>query len=178
MNSETRILFAKSALELAWLYYDLARHLIESKQYEYGRHYAMQCVRVADAIGNEVWAINGTALIIKVYVNLRNRNEAKDSTLAAIDRSTKIYYKQKYELMSYFTRVLDFVEELDFDDIAFGNAMAQRERDILKLIKDRDIQAKVDVLFKKLERIPEHRRVALMPGASHKRSQKPLSAVS
>lgn len=103
-KTENRLQQAEIAEELPYLYHELSRYHAELKKYEMARVYARKCISEGYKVKNLYWVVNAMLLIAKVYIQQRNRNDAKSQVIEALKLSEKMDKKL----------LTDFLEKVRF----------------------------------------------------------------
>lgn len=107
-KTEDRLKKADNSEELAWLYHELSRYHLETKQFEIARVYARKCISEGFRINNLNWVINAMMHMARVYIQQHNRNDAKTEVAEALALSKKMNnprleeYLEKVSLYALF----------------------------------------------------------------------------
>ncbi|XP_015188348.1 PREDICTED: tetratricopeptide repeat protein 25-like [Polistes dominula] len=156
-----RLALASEPLELAWLFHDFSKFLIQLGRYDLARYYAKKSRDSAIEAKCEQWVLNANHMTMLVELSQNNRNEAKEDAVAAIAISKKLGIDF---LVDFYTRISNILDELDFDRlIATTDGIAFRQQLILELMPE-EMKTQVDFLFRSMDVVPAKRRLSVMPG--------------
>ncbi|KAK2575619.1 hypothetical protein KPH14_011323 [Odynerus spinipes] len=156
-----RLAMASEPLELAWLFHDFAKFLIDIGRHELARYYAKKARDSAIEAKSEQWILNATHMAMLVEICQNNRNEAKEAALAAIASSKKLGIDY---LVDFYTRALEIIDEVDMERMMIStDGIAARQKVILDLMPE-ELKTEVDFLFRSMEVVPAKRRLSVMPG--------------
>ncbi|KAI4487274.1 hypothetical protein M0804_005423 [Polistes exclamans] len=156
-----RLAMASEPLELAWLFHDFSKFLIQLGRYDLARYYAKKSRDSAIEAKNEQWILNATHMTMLVEFSQNNRNDAKEAAVAAIATAKKLGIDY---LVDFYTRALNIVDELDLERMTITtDSIAARQKLILELMPE-ELKNNVDFLFRSMEVVPAKRRLSVMPG--------------
>ncbi|XP_046823294.1 outer dynein arm-docking complex subunit 4-like isoform X1 [Vespa crabro] len=156
-----RLSVASEPLELAWLFHDFSKFLIEIYRFDLARYYAKKARDSAVEAKCEQWILNASHMMMLVEICQNNRNEAKEAAINAIASAKKLGIDY---LVDFYFRTLNIIDEVDFERLMITtDGIGIRQRIILELMPD-ELKNDVDFLFRSMEVVPAKRRLSVMPG--------------
>ncbi|CAL7949525.1 unnamed protein product [Xylocopa violacea] len=155
-----RLAMASEPLELAWLFHELCKHLIDIRRYDLARFYGKKARDMGEQAGNEQWMLNCQHLSIRIEVSQNYRNEAKEAALLALSSSKKLGLEF---LVDFYKSAIEIIDDMDIEKLLDYDPIAVRQQLILNLMPD-DKKAEVDFLWRRMEAVPAKRRLSVMPG--------------
>ncbi|CAD1473774.1 unnamed protein product [Heterotrigona itama] len=159
-NYRRRLAMASEPLELAWLFHELSRYLIDIRRYDLARFYSKKARDMGQEAGNEQWMLNCQHLFIRIEINQNYRNEAKEAALLALSSSKKLGLDF---LVDFYKNAIEVIDDMDMEKLLAFDAIAVRQQLILNLMPD-DMKAEVDFLWRRMDAVPADRRLSVMPG--------------
>ncbi|KAG5332863.1 TTC25 protein, partial [Acromyrmex heyeri] len=182
---QRRLAMASVPLELAWLYHEFCKFLINIRRFDLARFYAKKGQDMAQEANCDQWALNIDHLMLRTEIYQNNRNEARDIALLTLANARKlnidclirkpirndiailcILHSRVFNsriglIIDFYERAVKMVDEIelngDFDDIA------ARQQLILKLMP-KEMKGEVDFLWRRMDVVPAKRRLSVMPG--------------
>lgn len=151
---------ASEPLELAWLFHELSKHLIDIRRYDLARFYGKKARDMGEAAGSEQWMLNCQHLFLRIEISQNYRNEAKEAALLAMSSSKKLGLNF---LVDFYKDAIGIIEDMDMEKLLAFDAIAARQQLILNLMPD-EMKAEVDFLWRRMEAVPAKRRISVMPG--------------
>lgn len=85
-----RLSVASEPMELAWLFHDFSKFLIEISRFDLARYYAKKSRDSAIEAQCEQWILNASHMMMLVEICQNNRNEAKEAAANAIVSAKKL----------------------------------------------------------------------------------------
>ncbi|XP_018357039.1 PREDICTED: uncharacterized protein LOC108757136 [Trachymyrmex septentrionalis] len=153
-----RLAMASVSLELAWLYHEFCKFLIDIHRFDLARFFAKKGQDMAREANCDQWVLNIEHLMLRIEIYQNNRNEARDSALLTLAHARKLNIDC---LIDFYERVVRIVDEMDverdFDDIT------ARQQLILELMP-KEMKGDVDFLWRRMNVVPAKRRFSVMPG--------------
>lgn len=155
-----RLAMASEPLELAWLFHELCKYLIDIRRYDLARFYGKKARDMGQEAQNEQWMLNSQHLFIRIEICQNYRNEAKEAALIALASSKKLGLDF---LVDFYKRAVEIIDDIDMEKLLAFDAIAARQQLILNLMPE-DMKAEVDFLWRRMEAVPAKRRMSVMPG--------------
>ncbi|XP_031365354.1 tetratricopeptide repeat protein 25-like [Apis dorsata] len=155
-----RLAMASEPLELAWLFHELCKYLIDIRRYDLARFYGKKARDMGQEAQNEQWMLNSQHLFIRIEICQNYRNEAKEAALIALASSKKLGLDF---LVDFYKRAVEIIDDIDMEKLLAFDAIAARQQLILNLMPE-DMKAEVDFLWRRMEAVPAKRRISVMPG--------------
>ncbi|KZC06271.1 PREDICTED: tetratricopeptide repeat protein 25-like [Dufourea novaeangliae] len=155
-----RLAMASEPLELAWLFHELCKFLIDIRRYDLARFYGKKAHVASEIANSEQWVLNVHHLILRIEISQNYRNEAKEAAVLAIGSAKKLGLDF---LVDFYIRMLDMIDETDMEKMSDQDPIATRQQLILDLMPD-DMKPEVDYLWRTMETVPAKRRLSVMPG--------------
>jgi len=81
---------ASMPLELAWLYHEFCKFLIEIHRFDLARFYAKKGQDMAQEANCDQWVLNMDHLMLRIEIYQNNRNEARDMALLTLAHARKL----------------------------------------------------------------------------------------
>lgn len=82
--AEKRLVKARYAEEVTWLFFELATYHLELDHVELAIVYARKCINTALRINNHNWVVCAKMLIARVNIHQHNRNDARVEVTEAL----------------------------------------------------------------------------------------------
>ncbi|XP_076234957.1 outer dynein arm-docking complex subunit 4 [Calliopsis andreniformis] len=155
-----RLAMATETLELAWLYHELCKYLIQIRRYDLARFYCKRAVDMGEEAASEQWILNSYHLLLRIEVSQNYRNEAKEAALLALSSAKNLGLDF---LVDFYNNTLEIIEGLDVEKMLSFDAISARQQLILDLMPE-DMKPEVDFLWRRMEAVPAKRRLSVMPG--------------
>nr|XP_003707436.1 PREDICTED: tetratricopeptide repeat protein 25 [Megachile rotundata]XP_012150189.1 PREDICTED: tetratricopeptide repeat protein 25 [Megachile rotundata] len=155
-----RLAMASEPLELAWLFHELSKYLIEIRRYDLARFYTKKSRKNGQEADSEQWVLNTHHLLLRIEISQNYRTEAKEVALKALSSSKKLGFDF---LVDFYTNAINVIDEMDTDKPIDSDAISARQQLILDLMPE-DMKSEVDYLWRRMEAVPAKRRLSVMPG--------------
>ncbi|XP_034192946.1 outer dynein arm-docking complex subunit 4 [Osmia lignaria lignaria] len=155
-----RLAMASEPLELAWLFHELSKHLIDIRRHDLARFYIKKARKKGQEAESEQWVLNTHHLLLRIEINQNYRNEAKEVALHALSSSKKLGLDF---LVDFYTNAINVIDEMDTEKLIDSDAITARQHLILDLMPN-DMKPEVDYLWRSMEAVPAKRRLSVMPG--------------
>lgn len=155
-----RLAMASEPLELAWLFHELCKYLIDIRRYDLARFYGKKARDMGQEAQNEQWMLNSQHLFIRIEICQNYRNEAKEAALIALTSSRKLGLDF---LVDFYKRAVEIIDDIDMEKLLAFDAIAARQQLILNMMPE-DMKPEVDFLWRRMEAVPANRRMSVMPG--------------
>ncbi|XP_043583210.1 outer dynein arm-docking complex subunit 4-like isoform X1 [Bombus pyrosoma] len=155
-----RLAMASEPLELAWLFHEFSKYLIDIRRYDLARFYGKKARDMGQEAGNEQWMLNSQHLFIRIEISQNYRNEAKEAALLALSSAKKLGLDF---LIDFYRNAIEVIDDMDMEKLLAFDAIAARQQLILNLMPD-DMKAEVDFLWRRMDAVPASRRLSVMPG--------------
>ncbi|CAK9808501.1 Outer dynein arm-docking complex subunit 4 [Anthophora plagiata] len=155
-----RLAMASEPLELAWLFHELSKYLIEIRRYDLARFYSKKARDMSQEAGNEAWALNAQHLFLRIEISQNYRNEAKEAALIALSSSKELGLDF---LVDFYKSAVEVIEDMDMEKMLDFDPISARQQLILNLMPE-DMKPSVDFLWRRMEAVPAKRRLSVMPG--------------
>ncbi|XP_060826622.1 outer dynein arm-docking complex subunit 4 [Bombus pascuorum] len=155
-----RLAMASEPLELAWLFHEFSKYLIDIRRYDLARFYGKKARDMGQEAGNEQWMLNSQHLFIRIEISQNYRNEAKEAALLALSSAKKLGLDF---LIDFYKSAIEVIDDMDMEKLLAFDAIAARQQLILNLMPD-DMKAEVDFLWRRMDAVPANRRLSVMPG--------------
>lgn len=167
---------ASEPLELAWLFHELCKHLIQIRRYDLARFYCKKALDSSEEAGSEQWILNTYHLLLRIEISQNYRNEAKEAALLALSSSKKLGLDF---LVDFYKNTLQVIDEMDVEKLVNFDAIAVRQQLILDLMP-KEMKPEVDFLWRSMEAVPAKRRLSVMPGCKpvDKKSKMPCKKMT
>lgn len=168
LEIKNRLAMTNKFLELAWIFHDFSKLLIEKNSYEWARHYARKSRDNSIEINNKFWFINATHLLLRIEIHQNNKSEAMDAALMALSCARNLNEGGKKcsffdYLVDFYQGIIEILNETDVEKIAFVDNIAIREQLIVDLMPI-ELKPKMDYILRRMRVIPSNRRFSIMPG--------------
>ncbi|XP_043483411.1 outer dynein arm-docking complex subunit 4-like [Leptopilina heterotoma] len=166
---KNRLAMTNNFLELAWIFHDFSKLLMEKNSYEWARHYARKSRDNSLEINNEFWFINATHLLLRIEIHQNNITEAMDAALMALSCARKLKEENRKTfsffdyLVDFYQGIIEILNETDVEKMAFVDNIAIREQLIVDLMPI-ELKPKMDYILRRMRVIPSNRRFSIMPG--------------
>lgn len=151
---------ASEPLELAWLFHELSKHLIDIRRHDLARFYIKKARKKGQEAESEQWVLNTHHLLLRIEISQNYRNEAKEVALHALSSSKKLGLDF---LVDFYTNAINVIDEMDTEKLIDSDAITGRQQLILDLMPE-DMKPEVDYLWRSMEAVPAKRRLSVMPG--------------
>lgn len=155
-----RLALASDALELAWLFHELSKFLIEIGRYDLARFYAKKSRDSGCEANSETWTLNANHLLIRIEIYQHNRNEAREAALLAYLGAKRLGVDG---LRDFYRRIVGLVDDIDLDEVVGVDSITARERLIADLMPE-ELKSDVNFLIQSMRAVPARRRLSVMPG--------------
>ncbi|KAG7203207.1 hypothetical protein KM043_010313 [Ampulex compressa] len=155
-----RLAMASEPLELAWLFHEFCKYLIEIRRYDLARFYAKKARDMGHEARSEQWLLNANHLMLRVEIVQNNRNEAREAALLTFSNAKKLGIDY---LVDFYKRAIEIVDDMEMERMIDVDSIAARQRLILDLMPE-NMRAEVDFLWRSMEVVPARRRLSVMPG--------------
>ncbi|KAH0568411.1 outer dynein arm-docking complex subunit 4-like [Cotesia glomerata] len=159
-----RLALASEPLELAWLFHEFSKLHVDMKLLDAARYYGKRSRDMGLQAQDDIWVLNANHLIMKIEIQSRNKNEARDAALLAYWCAKKIGL---HHLIDFYKRVFIFIRDVDVEKFFTVNTITIRERMMVKLMP-RELKRDMDLLLQRVNVIPAKRRLSVMPGCKPK----------
>lgn len=148
----------ENATMKCWLMYEIARLLSLQKNYALSKFYAKRCQRQAQELGSVTWWLNGCYILMSGDMQQGNANEIRIQVEEAWEWSKAT--NDPASIQSFLSKCAAMAgETMAVDE---RKAINQRERDILKILDDKN-RIDTQVLFKRMATVPFGRRFSVLP---------------
>lgn len=151
---------ASEPLELAWIFHELCKYLIEIRRYDLARFYGKKARDMGQEANNEQWIVNSQHLFLRIEISQNYRNEAKEAALLALSSAKNLGLQF---LIDFYIYALEIIEDIDMEKLPDFEPIAARQQLILNLMPD-DMKLEMDFLWRRMEAVPANRRLSVMPG--------------
>lgn len=151
---------ASEPSELAWLFHEFSKYLIDIRRYDLARFYGKKARDMGQEAGNEQWMLNSQHLFIRIEISQNYRNEAKEAALLALSSAKKLGLDF---LIDFYKNAIEVIDDMDMEKLLAFDAIAARQQLILNLMPD-DMKSEVDFLWRRMDAVPASRRLSVMPG--------------
>ncbi|XP_024227954.1 tetratricopeptide repeat protein 25-like [Bombus impatiens] len=155
-----RLAMASEPSELAWLFHEFSKYLIDIRRYDLARFYGKKARDMGQEAGNEQWMLNSQHLFIRIEISQNYRNEAKEAALLALSSAKKLGLDF---LIDFYKNAIEVIDDMDMEKLLAFDAIAARQQLILNLMPD-DMKSEVDFLWRRMDAVPASRRLSVMPG--------------
>nr|XP_031825312.1 tetratricopeptide repeat protein 25-like [Nomia melanderi] len=155
-----RLAMASEPLELAWLFHELCKFLIDIRRYDLARFYGKKARDMSEEADSEQWTLNVHHLILRIEISQNYRNEAKEAAVLALGSAKKLGLDF---LTDFYVWILDMIDETDMEKMSDQDPIATRQQLILDLMPE-DMKPEVDYLWRSMDAVPAKRRLSVMPG--------------
>ncbi|XP_033348416.1 tetratricopeptide repeat protein 25-like [Bombus vosnesenskii] len=155
-----RLAMASEPSELAWLFHEFSKYLIDIRRYDLARFYGKKARDMGQEAGNEQWMLNSQHLFIRIEISQNYRNEAKEAALLALSSAKKLGLDF---LIDFYKNAIEVIDDMDMEKLLAFDAIAARQQLILNLMPD-DMKTEVDFLWRRMDAVPASRRLSVMPG--------------
>ncbi|XP_066594979.1 outer dynein arm-docking complex subunit 4-like [Prorops nasuta] len=155
-----RLAMAYRPLELAWLFHEFTKYLTEIRRFDLARFYAKKALEKAVLAKNVKWALNSHHLMMKMEMDQRNKNEAKEYALLALSCAQKLGIDF---LIDFYERIVKMLEDSKIDKFLEIDGISVRQQMIIRLMPE-DMKSEVDFLLRAMNSMPTERRMSIMPG--------------
>lgn len=81
---------ASAPLELAWLYHEFCKVLVDIRRFDLARFYAKKGCDVAQEARCDQWYLNIYHLLLRMEIHQNNRNEAREAAIVARETARKL----------------------------------------------------------------------------------------
>lgn len=81
---------ASTPLELAWLYHEFCKFLIDIRRLDLARFYAKKGYDIAQEANCDQWVLNIDHLMLRIEIYQNNRSEARDIAILALAHARKL----------------------------------------------------------------------------------------
>lgn len=81
---------ASAPLELAWLYHEFCKVLVDIRRFDLARFYAKKGYDVAQEARCDQWYLNIYHLLLRMEIHQNNRNEAREAAIVARETARKL----------------------------------------------------------------------------------------
>lgn len=81
---------ASAPLELAWLYHEFCKFLIDIRRFDLARFYAKKGHDMAYKANSNQWVLNIDHLMLRMEIYQNNRNEARDAAILALAHAKEL----------------------------------------------------------------------------------------
>ncbi|XP_020289530.1 uncharacterized protein LOC109857540 isoform X2 [Pseudomyrmex gracilis] len=85
-----RLAMASAPLELAWLYHEFCKVLVDIRRFDLARFYAKKGYDVAQEARCDQWYLNIYHLLLRMEIHQNNRNEAREAAIVARETARKL----------------------------------------------------------------------------------------
>ncbi|XP_023288997.1 tetratricopeptide repeat protein 25 [Orussus abietinus] len=155
-----RLAMASEALELAWLFHELSKLLVEIRRFDLARFYAKKARDAGIEAKSDQWTLNANHILVRIEIYQHNRNEAREAAQVALSTAVKLDLDY---LVDFYKRAIKLVEKIDLDKVVDTDSIAIREKAILDLMPE-EKKTEVDFLLRSMNVVPAKRRLSVMPG--------------
>ncbi|XP_012058299.1 PREDICTED: tetratricopeptide repeat protein 25-like [Atta cephalotes] len=155
-----RLAMASMPLELAWLYHEFCKFLIEIHRFDLARFYAKKGQDMAQEANCDQWVLNMDHLMLRIEIYQNNRNEARDMALLTLAHARKLNIDC---LIDFYERAVKIVDEMDVERNGDLDDITARQQLILELMP-KEMKGEVDFLWRRMDVVPAKRRLSVMPG--------------
>lgn len=151
----------ENGLMRCWLYFELARLVRSQRKYELAKFYGRCCQHESEQVSSPTWWMNGCLVVMSGDMLKGNVQEVHTTAEDALLCVAKLPCHLRLQVKVFIRKCVEIASDgLKIDDDSIS--IKQRENNILRTMEDPQ-RSELQVLFKRMSRIPSRRRFCVMP---------------